>query len=395
MSVAATTAVAGGRAAADTRGLAKETPVLQGEAALRADAMEYASQYTTSVDEALERLRLQGPIAELEATLRANEENQFGGLVIEHEPAFRIRVLLTDGDAAVVDRYVTDDRLRGLAEVTRVSHTLLALESELVDVLAVRTSTRRFDAEVDVRRNRIIVGIARPTGPELRDEADHIRAAARERGRPLSGAVHFRSVPELAQPALDIFGGLRLEAGGPFCTSGFSVRHNGTGATGVTTAAHCANSMSYAGYSLTFEAGNLSGSYDIQWHSRSGANFPNKIYKGDGVYLLITGKVARASQPIGAFVCKSGVTTHKTCGEIETKNYAPSWVPSAAGTFIAVVNNLCSNMIDGGDSGGPVWIGSDAWGTSSGYDSGGGCERLIYMASNYVEGGLNVSIRTG
>jgi hypothetical protein len=50
-------------------------------------------------------------------------------------------------------------------------------------------------------------------------------------------------------------------------------------------------------------------------------------------------------------------------------------------------------MADHGDSGGPVWIGSDAWGIVSGFKTTS-CGDLIYMASNYLEGGLNVTIKT-
>lgn len=132
----------------------------------------------------------------------------------------------------------------------------------------------------------------------------------------------------------------------------------------------------------------------MQWHSRGGASFPNKIYKGDGVYLLITGKKSRANQPIGSFVCKSGIATNKTCGTIQTIYYAPAYVPNSQPTFITIQNQYCLEpMADHGDSGGPVWIGSDAWGIVSGLRSTS-CQEAIYMASNYLEGGLNVTIKT-
>lgn len=47
------------------------------------------------------------------------------------------------------------------------------------------------------------------------------------------------------------------------------------------------------------------------------------------------------NQAIGAQVCKFGVTTGRTCGNIETKSYTPSYVTSAASTFV---------RMDGGSS---------------------------------------------
>ena len=64
------------------------------------------------------------------------------------------------------------------------------------------------------------------------------------------------------------------------------------------------------------------------------------------------------------------------CGDIESVNYAPSWVPNATSTYIRV-NADCA----GGDSGGPWFKGHDAYGVHSGGNELGGL--CAYTAINW------------
>jgi hypothetical protein len=73
-----------------------DVPPLQGAAALRADASEYAARVGVPFDEALRRLELQqGPLADLQQALERDQADRFGGLYIEHSPRFRVVVLMT------------------------------------------------------------------------------------------------------------------------------------------------------------------------------------------------------------------------------------------------------------------------------------------------------------
>lgn len=369
---------------------------LSGDAALRADAAAYAADFNVDIGEAARRLELQNDaIPRLEEALKHKEGNRFAGLYVEHEPTYRVVVLLTSGTAADIGPYVPDFRLLPLVEVRQADRTLRQLHAALARALALRSETTiAFDAEIDVRANAVELTVQAATREQAETMAGALRRAAAARNEPLPRSVVIRGRAQLSQPALDIFGGLKLTSSdGGYCTSGFSIRHNTSLWLGISTAAHCDNTLSYAGYALDFQYGNLSGSYDGQWHSRGGASFPNKIYKGNGVYLLINGKVARADQPIGAYICKSGKTTDMTCGYIKTKDYAPGYVLNAQPTFITAARSDCGNIVDGGDSGGPVWASDNAWGITSGRTIES-CERLIDMASNYLEGGLNITIKT-
>jgi len=126
------------------------------------------------------------------------------------------------------------------------------------------------------------------------------------------------------------------------------------------------------------------GSYDVQWHSKPNTEFPAKIYRGQGVYGPITGKKARWNQPIGATVCKRGITTDRTCGTIVSKDHQPSSIPNSTATYITATFGAAP-----GDSGGPVFVGTEAWG----HLEGAAGSNVFYMAANYIESSQNLYIR--
>jgi hypothetical protein len=63
----------------------------------------YAREYGVCVEEALARLDLQDDVARLRAKLRANEQETFGDLEIEHEPDFHF------GAGKQEDLYLRDE----------------------------------------------------------------------------------------------------------------------------------------------------------------------------------------------------------------------------------------------------------------------------------------------
>lgn len=208
---------------------------------------------------------------------------------------------------------------------------------------------------------------------------------------PLPATARVVKVSEIARPAVDIYGGLNLSS----CTSGFSVRKAGTTTDGILTAGHCVNAQSYAGTSLPFQSEAFSGSHDEQWHTTPGFTPTNEIkWQDDGSTRTITSRVFWSSQSIGATICKYGLTTSYDCAEIQVKNLAPGYVPNASPTFIRA-SRLHTDMASPGDSGGPVFFGNGAYGITSGSVSGGpDTDDLIYVAEDYIEIGLNVTVKT-
>jgi hypothetical protein len=85
-----------------------------------------------------------------------------------------------------------------------------------------------------------------------------------------------------------------------------------------------------------------------------------------------------------------------TCGEIVSKSIAPPYITNPTATFIQV-SRSGKITADAGDSGGPVFLVSDAWGVVSGFLYRGGnpvTQDLIYEAEDKVEIALNVTVRT-
>lgn len=129
-----------------------------------------------------------------------------------------------------------------------------------------------------------------------------------------------------------------------------------------------------------------SGSQDVQWHDTPGGN--NRAWVFDGIaggstpyYRTITGTLGRAGQPEGALTCSYGKTTGYRCGRIVRKDYAPSYIVHPNATFIWVHNDNHEDIANSGDSGGPWFNGSTAWGVHSGSKDG---LDALYMAINYI-----------
>lgn len=335
--------------------------------ALRQDAALYAARYGVGIDEAVYRLSLQQPAGELNARLLAEHPATFAGLVIEHEPEFRVVALFTRGGEQALQGAGVDPRLAGVLRAERAAVPLRVLQTRLEAAYArVRGGGIEATGGLNLRQNR----------PEIYVLASRA-AAARAALPPESGAAVV-VVEELPKEEVALYGGLPLST----CTSGFTVQ-NSSGTLGITTAGHCGNSQSYAGYALTFLSEYDSGSYDIQWHNRSGSTYENKIKAGTG-FRSITGTRTRANQVVGEWICKQGKTTGWTCGTLNNKSYcfdgACTWIYVTGGTV---------NLSEGGDSGGPWVNGEVAYGT---HVFGGG-NNSGYMAIDYLSG-IGVSVLT-
>lgn len=338
------------------------------EEALLRDAETYAADQGVGIPEALRRLRLQREAGELNARLEAAEAATFAGLYVEHSPGFRVVARFTRDGERTLSRYVAGTALAEAVQVEPASVPLAQLQARLeASHLAMQRAGIASDGGLDLRANRAEVYV-RP--------ADVGAARAVLASAPGQAAVV--AADHLAEPEHGdyLHGGLHLST----CTSGFTVQ-NSSGKKGITTSAHCGNSQSHDGKSLNFLSERQGGSYDIQWHNRSGATFNATFWDG-GAHRNVTGTRSRSNQSVGDYVCKYGKTTGYTCGYIETKSYCYD----GACTWIRVGRNGY-NLSEGGDSGGPWFNGGVAHGSHTlgiGDDS-------AYMAINYV-GGISVSV---
>jgi hypothetical protein len=236
---------------------------------------------------------------------------------------------------------------------------------------------------VDVRAQSASVTLDNQSASQARIQAHPVTASA-------GGVPVSVSVGDIPQPASTIYAGLA----GSGCTSGFSVEHT-SGTRGIITAAHCGNSQTISGVSLTFKFEWQYGSADVQWHTASGSTFRNWAYDGlnDGTtpyYRLITGTIPRLSLVTGGTYCKYGITTKYGCGTLSSRVETPSWVNNASATFLAIDNASAAISLPG-DSGGPTFSDGNAVGLVSGTSNSG--HRLVSMSMDGFAG-LGITVAT-
>lgn len=333
--------------------------------ALLQDATSYADQYGVGLDEAVRRLRLQNEIGTLDATLSQEEKSTFAGLWIEHEPEYRVIVRFTNpASEQRLQARLARTSLAGLVELRRAAVSLVQLE-ERRNIARQHARQLRFpvDSDINVFENRAEIYSDRPQA---------LRAALAAASANLPDHVEIIAVSGLAEPTVLIGG----ETGNS-CTGGFTVRgYNGE--VGISTAAHCPNNQYYQGVGLYFRSEDQQGNQDVQWSSSCKIlDVSNEFITGIG-NRACTGTRTRDQQAIGAYVCKWGMTSGRTCGYIQSKSVAPSYVTSAASTFVRVNGGVTLP----GDSGGPWFIEDLAYGITSGrfLDDNDG----IYMPINYI-----------
>lgn len=342
------------------------------------DVEWYADHYGVTLEEATTRLALEDDAGELDAVLESREPS-FAGLWIEHTPQFRVVAAFTSSTGEeILRRYVDGTQLMEVAEATTATFTMAELQRHQQQVMSLHRSFKGaedFESQINVKTNRLEILTATR---EARDAMNRSRDD-------LPPSAVLIEVPGLSQPGENIYGGLFLST----CTSGFAVEKDNTTTRGVSTAGHCGNTQSYLGTDLPWQNGQYSGNTDAQWHTAPG--FTKKNWVRDGLsdsttpyYRVISGRKHRDNQSVGSTVCKYGAyATGYGCGTLENKTYDPgdNCVPGSGNTWMRVEGNGTRLMADG-DSGGPVFLDSVAYGTMSCH-YGTGDDDMVYMAQNY------------
>ncbi len=354
------------------------------------DVRLFADAAGIQLAEAERRLDLQQDVGRLREYLEEGSSATFAGMWVEHVPEFRVHVAQTETSAGATSKLASiAPQLATSLVVSSADYTYAQLSRDLLSIRSLEPIVP-FDAAVNEQLNRVDIWVSDYRTYESFLDTHGVRV-------PRTFVV--TPVEELSKPAAAIYGGLRIDDSSPDdadCTSGYSVRHVSQ-AVGITVAGHCANTgMNYGGTTLPYHTGVYSGSHDEQWHTTPGFTPTNRIrYHEDGNTRPITSRRIRSTQSIGDPVCKFGVTTGYDCGNVINRSFAPSWVPNATPTFI-VAEQLGVDMCSPEDSGGPVFFQNAAWGTISGYTGSGSQagKQVVYVAIDYVEAGLNVSILT-
>jgi hypothetical protein len=381
-------AIAAGLAGTGTT-QAAEPAVQTAAEAWAQDAREYARAFGVSEDEANRRVRQQEASVAVTERLRVHYAGRLAGIAIEHQPAWRVSVLLTEVERPA--DFVSDEggiavpvTFRAGAAATR-EEVLAALERHRV-AIAERVAGLHGLAH-DPRTGALLVLAREPLLPQAEAE---LRALV---GVPLV----VQPLPAALRNAAAV-GGSRVEgfegARRFVCTTSFVVS-DGRQA-GITTAAHCPDQMLYRGpdggeRGLTF-AGQWGLSYrDVQVHTGVGA--PAGAFFVDGKRTVMRPLLSWRTRPqtrSGDFVCMRGESSGYACSTVELIDFAPPGElcggPCAA-SWVTATGPQCRR----GDSGSPVFIGTTALGILKGgaYRQGPGrdCAFYYYMSVDYLPDG--------
>jgi hypothetical protein len=374
-----------------------QTPV----EALAQDGADDARRSGVPLDQAMRALQAQQDSVAATDALQQEFRDRLAGISLAHDGGLRIIVLLT-GDEPVAERSIVAGGMsvpilfQTGAPATR-DRILAAITAHQADIRNALVGPPGMG--VDPRTGRLAVMVkAGDIGP---DGVDALTARLEE----IAGVpVEVRSWSEL-DTNLMAEGGGRVIGFDPaigrrgVCTTGFVVTDGNQ--TGIATAAHCPDALSYvepggSGAEVPLTMTGAWGAYyqDVQIHVGAGALAPLFfVDKGKTVLRPATSWRNRTSTRAGDVVCHRGERTGYSCAEVEYVDYAPPGDLCAGPcepTWVAVRGPDCK----GGDSGGPVFSGTIAFGLVKGssYTSEGRCRLYYYMSTDYLPPGWTVAV---
>ena len=383
----------------------------------------YASDYSVSLAEAQRRLDRIQPLQEILASIRSLEAARLAGWGIDHGPSFGGWVWLTGDDppsaaAAAVAAAHADIRIRTGADHSHAE--LLAAQqglfrngatgrvndgpasgiARMVTYTGIDMAANAVRIGIDPALATVVPGGLTDTGPAtVTDEAFQAKAA--QVTTQLADTISVNYVVEdgrgLSTNATFI-GGQRVGR----CTSGFTARQRGTGVYGIITAAHCEPPFTMHDMALTQVVRRHGPYVDAQFLSiptGSSHRLFDELVCGRVLPCDVAGDVSRFNM-MGSYVCHYGRNSGNSCGTVNDINHRPTHIDSCAGecnsTFVGVTGpdlRACN-----GDSGGPWYHGSAAYGIHGGGSGSRDCvsgnKFAYFSAIRDVERHLRVDILT-
>jgi len=373
--------------------------------ALAQDGAEYAALYGVPLGLAMRELQAAQDSVPATDALALEYKDRLAGISIAHEGGFRIVVLLT-GDLAVEPRTI----VAGAMEVPVVFQTgAPATRAQILDAIAAHQADIRAALRsppgmgLDPRTGMLAVMVkAGDVGSDgVEALAARLTAIA---GVPVAVKAWGDTDADLA-----VAGGGRVLGYDPeinhkaVCTSGFVVTDGSR--TALSTAAHCPDQLNF----IELDGGEIPltmvGAWgalyqDVQIHvGADGGQSTNALAplfyadKGKTALRPVTSWRNRTSTRAGDMVCHRGERTGYSCAEVEYPDYAPPGDLCAGpceATWVAVRGPTCK----GGDSGGPVFAGTIAFGLVKGesHTGDGRCRLYYYMSTDYLPPGWTVAV---
>ena len=372
-----------------------ETP----DTALARDAREYAKRYDVSPDDAVRRLRAQQDSVAFTDRLAEIYAPRLAGIAIAHQPDFAIIILLT-GSVPVPDTQIFAG---GMNVPVRFRIGAPATRAQIDAVMASRQELRTAfpiarGMGLDMRSGELVVMVM------PRDAASIGEAALTEQLLAFFGVpVRIRTMPH-SDANMMLAGGSRISGLDPAlgkrfaCTAGFVVSDGVR--TGVATAAHCPDELSYANPGGERIALAFAGQWGARFQDVQIGVSPDPLQplfyaeKDDDAARPLTGSRSRLSTRAGEFVCHRGEGSGYSCAEVDLVDYAPPG-DLCGGPCDAVWITVRGPDCHSGDSGGPVFSGTIAYGIVKGqvHASDGGCSAYFYMSTEFLPTGWSLVTR--
>ena len=364
-------------------------PALQSAAeALRTDADAYARAFSVDPQEAERRLQLQLASVAVTEHLRAQFRERLAGISIEHRPDWRVVVLLTGPQEPVKLLYSAGAlkvpvEIRGGALATR-EKVLQAIDQHRWEIAAAVPGSRGMGH--DPRTGELVVM------QRLSEAVRPAEQVAAELAQLTGVPVRVRQLQASFENAAAL-GGSRVEGSEGtlrwFCTTGFLVTDGRQ--LGVTTAAHCPDTMTYRGPDgeerlLKFAGGWGTAYRDVQVHTGVGSTPPLFfVDQGRTTTRSVSGWMTRPMTRVGDWVCKRGEASGASCSTVEMTDFAPPGELCGglcSTSWVTVKGPQCRR----GDSGAPVFIGTIALGVLKGgaFLSREACAFYYYMSVDYL-----------
>lgn len=376
--------------------VAAEPVRLSPEQALSADAAAYATAFGVSQEEALRRLQQQRASVVVSDRLRVRYRSRFASVSVVHRPDWHLLVRLTPGErpADTVEEAgglpIPVHFSTGAAATREGAVTLLDQHRHLLPQLVAGYR----GAGVDPRTGGLVV-MQRP-GADVRPVAEVEQLLSKRLGLP----IWVRRLDAVLVDSAAIGGG-RVEGpnadGRRFrCTTGFVVR-NPSGQLGITTAAHCPDTLHWRAPDGEERLLPMLGAWgaaqnDIQIHGGVGPAEP--LLYSDTAKSTVRPVTSWATRPMtrpGDWLCLRGESSGYACSEVELVDFAPPG-SLCGGLCTASWVTMRGPQCRRGDSGAPIFLGSVAYGTLKGgaYTASGGCAFSYYQSVDYLPDGWRV-----
>ena len=368
--------------AAPASASAASTATGQAEAAAKPESAKKTKQGTRKRRAKLRALRA---VSNLEPRALRRWPKTFGGLWLGR--GGRIVVAFTSKARARAERLSSKLPAGKRLRAVRVDDSLASLRELQARMIADRQldpptvvadpTGRRpvlvplvYDLDIDVKRNLVVAIVEQPVTAELtalftarygEDVVVEQGRLARPQGLIVCSARN--ACPPTLRSGLETVAESKTA-----CSTAFTVSYPGANETlyGVLSAAHCGNPdadylddrfHSNSRYGEVIYEQQM-GRVDAELHSVKGLFEDVAVWSSKAHWIYVddpekSGNVVAVSTynglPIGAKACKAGITTGKTCGQVQSKTFSPSYIPNAT-DFIRA--SYCS---DNGDSGAGVF----------------------------------------